>query len=257
MTHTDSYYAIGKSHTYCQDYADHSSIAAVLSDGCSRVYDINNKQINVRTDVGARILALTALSEFNEQHLTLDEHFKQIAILANRNRKSLELPKSTLSATLLAVTHKDGLYNMIICGDGAVCARFRETKEWIYATYKYDPLPPIYPTHWLDRSTPHGCTITIYRGTSMNTDISRNAYWYEDYLSTDRYDTVLIFSDGVFSFTKDNKPCPFETIIDKLLDFKRMKGCFVVRNLKAILGELESEGYIHQDDISAAGMHIE
>ncbi len=257
--HTDSYYTIGKSHTTCQDYADHSDNIIVVSDGCSRVYDINNKQIKARTDIGARLLAITTLSKLNQQKTqTLDDEFKQIIILADQHRKNLELPKSTLSATLLTATHKNHHFHIIICGDGILCARSRKTQEWTYIKYEYNPLPPMYPTHWLNEAEINKCKITYYElpGPNFGGSTPSWKYWHLTYIPTEDYDTILIFSDGIYSFTQNNKPIQIEEIIDKLLDFKRMKGCFITRNLTAILKQLEKEGIIHQDDLSAAGIHI-
>ena len=268
--HIDSYYAIGKAHTACQDYASHSWLReiAALSDGCSKVYDENDDLINARTDVGARLLVLTALNRQYENY-TIEDINKQTITIANEQRKSLDLPKSTLSATLLTLRRDYDKFLASISGDGVICARIRETKQWEFTTYEYItpeglPLPPTYLVNWLDRIQPQRCTSRTYTQNNesqyhivAHSGCYIQSYGGEEYYSINEYDTIIMWSDGVHTFTKDSQPIPIDKIMERLLDFKRMKGCFIVRNLIGILQELEKEGITHQDDISAIGIHID
>lgn len=255
---SDHHFVMGKSHDVCQDYALSFGGCAALSDGCSVVRDPSGKQIEAHTDVGARLLVHSALS--------LSECVSSGPDLARASVKSavslaraMGLGRDTISATLISLRSYGRSMGACIIGDGVLAARNAESKEWSVVSYSFSPIP-YYPRYIDDPDAPEpaisiqsvrngGARFTCPKWTNMYI----HTFWPEF-----NCDLLVAMSDGAFSFTKGCEPVPIESdLIDRLLDFRRMGGRFVVRHLRGVLKELEQDGIVNQDDLSMIAVYSE
>ena len=114
---TDSYYAIGKSHTVCQDVARHGgdrSPFIIVCDGCSG---------SPQTELGAAVLAQTISTLLQPPILSAHRRvqaFGPPAIFAAAySCDSLRVPRAALDATLMLAIQTDTHVQAAIWGDGA------------------------------------------------------------------------------------------------------------------------------------------
>jgi len=259
-----SHFVMGHSHSVCEDYAASTDTFAALSDGCSVVKDEEGNRIDPHTDIGARLLVCAAmkLQKTDPGGLTA----KIVVHGANDARRLLNLPEETLSATLLMLTDMKGYILAEICGDGAVAARVAGTSQWCISTVLYQSRP-FYPRYLL---SDHGVgdfqqsTGGLFTVNTTNPDGSectqassvRQRAWSTFQYETLRYDLVVAMSDGAFSFTQDGRSVTFDqTLAGRLLDFRRMKGDFMVRHLRGVLKELAQDGIVSQDDLSMIALY--
>lgn len=133
MIHADCAFRMGRAHLVCQDYAvarGGEQAVALLADGCSSSPD---------TDVGARLLALSALplvpclmeqetraaADANEKDTfaaILDKYHHDAVTEARRYVERLKLPGEALDATLLTLAASEGRWFASVFGDGVVVA---------------------------------------------------------------------------------------------------------------------------------------
>jgi hypothetical protein len=255
------HFTIGKSHEICQDYAFSSDDFAALSDGCSRVSRADGSLIEAHTDVGARLLVRAAFS-FQREKFTGGESalfLKLVAHSADNYRRSLGMGIETLSSTLICLKRQKDVIAVIVAGDGLVAARRKCDKSWTVYTVRFSG-PPFYPryllddTHcivsWRDKCEvryEHICSSEIYK-----------EFPFIGYFPVDEFDLVAAASDGMFSFTKDGKSVEFNwNFSQRLLDFRRMGGKFMVRHLRGTLEDLEKDGIVNQDDVSMIGLYAD
>jgi hypothetical protein len=62
-------------------------------------------------------------------------------------------------------------------------------------------------------------------------------------------DMISIFSDGMFSFLRNNEKY---NVLDQIFEYRNLKGVFVQRIMKFLNKKWEKEGIQHFDDISIA-----
>lgn len=260
MTNADHHFLIGRSHTICEDYCASQPQFAALSDGCSCVVGSDGKRMNAHTDIGARLLVRAAFHHQIEANLTM---LFQLAVhTANGYRRQMDLPVETLSATLLTLRSADNgnRVQAAICGDGVVAARRKTDKNWNIYQYQFDG-PPVYPRYCLMNTVPQAslCRLTKLPagGGCDNLDPFFMPFFGMPLsFPRDEYDLVVALSDGAFSFTQDSVPVPFADIANRLLDFRGLRGRFVLRHLAGVTEELAKDGFIHQDDLSMIAMHL-
>jgi hypothetical protein len=249
--HSDAYFATGKTHAVCQDYAYASDVDgwpyAVVSDGCSSSPD---------TDIGARLLARPVMaSAFVES--------SKIITAADCARKIIGLNQLCLDATLLlARMNENGGFSVIIYGDGYVVARDRETQNLGIVKIEYPSGAPPYISYQLD-SQRYNAFCDEYGFKAITTsiiisdgNISTVEEEHEDmrcYVASysSKNDIVAIFSDGIGTF---NGISDIDAI-QYLMSFKSMAGKFVQRRMKRFLKDRDSVS--HNDDISMAAIYAE
>lgn len=266
MILSDHHFAIGHQHSVCEDYAASREGFAALADGCSTVLDAEGKPIQAHTDIGARLLVRAAFRNCDERDPSM---LVQFAVhTADEYRRSLELSVDTLSATLLGLRDDGDVLTAFVSGDGLVAAR--SCGKWQCFAHQYHPRP-FYPRYCLlPRSDGQSCdrgldlTVDDVFQDSANFGYVGGAVGGGDFdpcqVSVYHFpksdcDFVLAMSDGAFSFLKDGVPYWGPALASQLLDFRRMKGRFVLRNLSGVLRELAAKGIVHQDDISMIALY--
>lgn len=281
--HADSHFVIGASHirqnTPCEDHARASIIEASgyisLSDGCSG---------GGETDTGSRILnsaAAIALSDYiagstfspNEQPIDLG---KIILPIAQSIATSMRLTNNDLRATLLyAVTTPDGGF-IHAFGDGNILIMHTDGSitwyelEWsqdkpYYLNYTGSALAGFLAAHDAD---PDGSFIVrkIMRAAdgakSVTTETytaTEGIYGYGIPITKDMQDSIqaiLLSSDGLQSFKRENERVDANEIIDNLICFKQWGGEFIKRRLSRMLSDLAKTGTVAMDDMSVAAIHF-
>lgn len=232
MSHADSYFYIGHTHSVCQDYAAHSERepAAYLSDGCSGA---------PMTDWGARILVQNALV-YGSGDTMLHVSEAQVA--------ALRIPEESLSATLGFVKLVDWRAEFGLQGDGYVIQKYRNGAmsvlhiEWLGDM----PLYPIYRIRNID--TRH-LTCELHRLHGRSTPTGNRAA---------DFDMIVVCSDGLGTFVDtENRMKPVD-VVDLAADICGVKvptGAFLQRRIKA-LKRRKWKSYRHNDDFSAIGLWL-
>ena len=250
----DHHFEIGHAHDVCQDYAASDGDFAALSDGCSVVTDGNGNHVRAHTDVGARLLTMAAFYHRYDKPEYSNRHHYAIRT-ADQYRRQLCLPRECLSATLITLSLRPMHVMCSISGDGIIAARARDG-QWKIHRFVYAD-SPYYLVYDLS-----GAVAFRGRPTDFIWDGDKElAYRCENfsnrYFSFGVFDLVVAMSDGATSFTKDGKSVEFNREFAlRLLDFRRMRGRFVLRHLRGVCKELRQEGVVHQDDISMIAMDV-
>jgi len=260
--HSDSSYVMGMGHRVCQDYAragrtpqEHPLVYGIVSDGCSSSPD---------TDVGARLLALTA-----ERRLRIafpgwvDNafcHAESLAVLTmkDKDRSFFDLPDEALDATLLFVAANSPDRARFACmGDGVIAA-----KDWdgalriwdVEATDGYPRYPNYVNNDARRKSVEAGAPWIVHFPGGGEYRTSRVVSFEQP---VDGAQVVAIFSDGVRSFTDaERNPIPGAEIVAELMAFKGYQGAFVQRRLHAFLKAAAKRGWRHEDDLAMAAIDM-
>ena len=269
---TDSYYAIGKSHTVCQDVARHGgdrSPFIIVCDGCSG---------SPQTELGAAVLAQTISTLLQPPILSAHRRvqaFGPPAIFAAAySCDSLRVPRAALDATLMLAIQTDTHVQAAIWGDGAIMWRQRSGRR-VLVSIEFKHGAPAYLSYRLDakrlagyrEQTKDGLrTISTYEDAGDGFKLSA---LYEDTgmepfsLDFPIYDVdlVLLASDGLGSFQRrvDShfEAVPINEVADKAFAFKSMAGSFVARRMRRFLTvEAPALGWHHDDDLSVAAIHL-
>lgn len=277
MVSADSYYAIGKSHRVCQDYAEHYSddrwAVARLSDGCSSAKE---------SDWGARFLLRAA--QYHGQLVPLYRVAETAAYMAT----VAGITRESLNATLLQAAVRTLHLIATVAGDGVVIGRRRDGGFDI-SSVEYPSGAPFYPRHSLCGGHPDPDTVyNRYLATFGRSYLIRRWTWAggkaslcggsveERQLPDDpschsnvfefsriEYDLLIILSDGIHSFTRlmltetsrITLPIPLADLFGEFLTFKSFKGDFVARRCAAAFKAINGYGWSHYDDFSMAAVY--
>jgi hypothetical protein len=224
-------YAIGSSHTVCQDYARAGAELAVLSDGCSGSPD---------TDIGARLLVSAALLEpvidtgLPERAAATAMGWAAAQGLAVSGRGP-----GCLDATLLLAWRDGEHLRALIAGDGAVAVRHRDGRiDCHRIDHGTTPPYPIY-RHQPDRLA---CLTAPIAPVLFSVPVAE-------------VDLLAVLSDGVFTFTGPLGPVPAADIAAELLGVRAPVGDFLARRLRRFRTRTcIARGWSHSDDLSIAGV---
>lgn len=259
--HLDSYFALGKTHTVCQDYAaTHNKDGRVflaLSDGCSSSPD---------TDFGSRILVKKAIALTNQ----LDNSFSPMAFADGINdaRKSLGLSKSCLDATLMFAQQIDDEMVINIWGDGVLHVKYKTGKTETFDV-EFPDNTPAYFSYLANLTVDtylasHGkrvvnCWTNGMSDGVLNCPVEKHRYNLESRFNLDEIEHVFLLSDGVKSFCKmvngSWQPIPIQEVIEQVTAVKNSNGEFMVRRMRKFLFDFcPKNGWIHEDDIAVAAM---
>jgi hypothetical protein len=279
--HADSFFAIGKAHKVCQDYAEVSSdsrgnLLAALSDGCSS---------SPHTDFGARCLVLAAMEQHRflptkeiEAHLALRT---ALAVLSY-----LYLMSESLDATLLLAQMRGGKLRITAFGDGVVVVVFKDG-TWRSWSISFSGDAPAYLSYLsngvlgrrLQEYAEHygHRTITLTESYGESSETTERIFLpgglpsYEAYaqaLGKVLYEAdaaqvqrVFLCSDGVRSFRRPTAapgiydPVPLDEVLVQIMAIRSPAGEFMVRRMRRFLGDFcPKNGWVHDDDVAVAAI---
>lgn len=256
----DAYFALGKAHTVCQDYAgvqkDGVGVRIAVSDGCSSSPD---------TDFGSRFLVKTLLGS---PSFSLD-YPEFLARMAYKAVSSLGLPSSSLDATLLVAEIRGANLNVMAYGDGVIDVEFKSGVRQTYSI-EFSNEAPAYLSYFL-RQNDLDTYFARYGNRKVTIDdsetdlprvltskVSKGEYGFSLTFPWDRVGRVTLCSDGVRSFRKLVPPGTFESVsLDRVLtevnSIKAPAGAFVVRRMRRFLYDYcPKQGWFHDDDVAVA-----
>lgn len=267
---TDTFFTIGKTHTICQDYAEHAPDHVIVCDGCSTAPESN---------VGAVLLSRAAKLFLRKFPFRDTEHFTQSTLTtAYAYARAMELHEDSLLATLLMAKRIDNNLKAVVAGDGIVAARYRGTSKWKVVEYTFISGAPFYLRYTLDPAVEQhyvntfgttvrqrvieiDCTTQDVKESfsilfSKKEEGSMGPYTLDFPLA--EYDAVAVITDGGSSFLKtetgktSKQPVnvPLHTILLEVLNFKNYAGAFVQRRCKAAFKKFHEENNFNSDDFS-------
>ena len=259
--HTDSYFALGKTHKVCQDYAathnkDGKLILAV-SDGCSSSPD---------TDFGSRILVKKAIDLAIES-----DNYPSLTIFAcgiDNVRKTLGLSKNCLDATLMFAQQMDNEIVVNVWGDGVTYVKYKSGRTETF-DIEFPDNTPAYFSYWANLTVDtylanHGkrivnCWTNGKKDGVLNYPVNKQRYNLESRFVLDNIESVFLFSDGVKSFCRMVngawQPIPLSEVLEQITAVKNCNGEFMVRRMRKFLYDFcPKNGWIHEDDVSVAAM---
>jgi hypothetical protein len=244
----DAIFAMGKTHTICQDYAYSDGENVSLSDGCSSSPD---------TDFGARFLCRMG-------HGALRLNFPW-------------LPLEAFDATLLSASVIDENFYVQAFGDGVVIARRRDG-SWVANVIEFPSGAPLYMSYGVDqRRLDRYCAefgaekrMITYWSATVKSEMPIAALTktggiqpYEILYPIAEYDLVLLASDGVLSFQKPNGSATSRSFVDVSLPEilpellpRDLNGEFLKRRIKRFLAEKVKLGWHHSDDVAFAAVGV-
>lgn len=252
--HADCAFHIGSQHLRtgcaCQDYAVAGTIDdrayAVVSDGCSS---------GGRTDVGARLIALTAARCLREVDDVNPFHF----ILSAR---PFDLGINDLLATCLTLSVSEAGTTINIQGDGVVSIKEYESSLYMIRT-DWARNMPCYPAYANDdfagfiasQGGPDFPAFRIERDINGDCEVQTRpvSAVLDGYRITLRgpLSSVAVFSDGVTQVDGMD----WKQVVRELMSFKSVEGDFVKRRLNRFIRDAKGRGPI--DDIAMAAIVAE
>lgn len=258
----DAFFSIGSTHHICQDYAvyNREKSYVILSDGCSSAPD---------SDFGSRLIVKAAEPHvFKEPKTLCSETLKNILNFS----KILNIPETSLFATLLILRESNGIIESLCVGDGVIVG-VEKTGNIVVIEYNYKSNAPYYLAYEKNKEDiefyVQECgdkvikKTTIINQDSINSVIEERSILDTPYLidkwDINAYSTVAIMSDGVQSFleTKQNKmtgtttiSVPLFDVIKELMAFKNTTGSFVLRRCIKALKTFKEKNWFHADDLS-------
>ncbi|MCK9429346.1 MAG: hypothetical protein M0R17_05040 [Candidatus Omnitrophica bacterium] len=239
---TDSYYVIGRSHNYCQDYAYAYSNKICLSDGCSLTSKDGICTPHKTSDIAARLLCRM---DINLLHPSI-----------------LHLSDISLDATYLECSHeKDNTVKLTIIGDGVIYIKTDVEEKIIIRSY--NPNTPLYMSYVYDENGRDMYekfkpilterVINLTTGEDTSNQIENSPYYGKNVQILENIKTISLFSDGV----TDIYGIDVKEAVIALVSFKRTNNQFVMARMKAQLREWNSRDIYPNDDLSMATMIIE
>lgn len=270
----DAFFAIGRAHTVCQDYARAGVIPgtnrayAVVSDGCSSSPD---------TDFGSRFVTAAAI-----RSLPVGGNDFDLGSVIWRAKEPTAgfIPDSCLDATLLiAFEHLDGKVHVVAVGDGVILARRRSgvvCEAWVIEMGGV----PGYLSYLLDIQrfrdyvrTGYGKRVTTHYVNGVEEGQRTNQIAVSDGLlptvdnlfgelvfDPETYDLVMVLSDGVQSFRhmERGEAVPVLSVTPHVMDIRVLAGEFLQRAHRFFLTKTCPKlGWQHTDDFGAAAIYID
>jgi len=166
-----------------------------------------------------------------------------------------------------------------IFGDGVVVSRSKNNGAYYIDIIDYEDNAPIYlyynlPGFYEEYRKKYSGKRTISRYKISNEfdemhildeihDQSPPNISYDLIHDRNDFDLVLVMSDGILSFLKDeitktsrNKvEVPINNVLEKLCKFKSSTGEFIKRRCKRFIKDTKKLGWSNFDDVSIAGIH--
>lgn len=261
----DSIFTIGKTHKVCQDYTASGYYASnpfiIVSDGCSSSPD---------TDFGARLLTRVCAATYTDnKEIDPDEMIMETQEMG----RLLGLDPLSLDATLLCATHKDGVCDVQMFGDG-VLVKTRQDGVHEVTTVEYVSGAPFYLNYGLNLQRKAGFIekfglkkkVTSYSlgpgNLIKNCEVKEDSdpKHYSERASASPYKAISLMSDGALSFyyllntgtSKLQVPVHLADILTQLIAFKGYQGEFVQRRVQRFKKDMDKNEWQHADDMSLA-----
>jgi len=260
--HSDVYFATGKIHSACQDYAFAAEIKGqpfiVLADGCSS---------SPHTDVGARILAHRLISDLRKGVVknTSPDQQQLLSVVSSGQCvvEMLSLPPACMDATLLFTTFlNDGIALAHVVGDGVV-ASLKKSGAIYMMSFECPAGAPEYVNYLTDAKRHEKFlrefgSKRILRTSILQPDgavevieeLAFEAMLYSRCFTIPDSKVLALFSDGIRTF----HGLKTEQVVRELMAFKNLKGSFVQRRMKRFLKTCETE---HDDDVAMAAICLD
>lgn len=259
MIGLDFFNAIGQAHLVNQDYSfgDLQPFPHIMvSDGCSS---------SPHTDVGARMLSLAIHHYFrsNTSNQTINEtDMLSFALKKARSMiHSLDLPETSLDASLIIAYVKNQMLHISAYGDGVVFIDHRLLGELSF-DIQYSHNTPYYPSYQLDKGRNE-----IYRQQAKNAiktiqiddkparpvSLLEPVQWL---LPVHLVNKVIIASDGINSFVDKTRhqTISYRKVLSELQNFPNSNGQFLTRRVRRTLKLLNKQDIHHQDDMAVAAI---
>ncbi len=280
----DCAFRIGSTHEVCQDYALSGKNTVSIADGCSG---------SVLSDIGSRVLSVTAMNKMIELESLHDFDEKELILLARPSIKVLNLPNECLDATLLCAAKKEDVAEAICYGDGIIAIKMKDGYILIICV-EYTDSYPFYINYlfdktnrfknWEENHNNRKITFSIIKPDGEIKIISSECHktpriGYDkgevgllratEYkvmveLMTPDVESISIISDGVQSFyhtlitgySSQNEKIPYHDVLKDLLSFKSYTGKFVQRRMNKFVKTCAKKEWSHSDDISIAAIYL-
>lgn len=256
----DAYFAMGKSHTVCQDYAGVKGtgvgVRVAVSDGCSSSPD---------TDFGSRFLVKATLGSLAYTLPTAP----YIAALANEGAMAVDLPTSCLDATLLVAEVRGDKLEVVVYGDGVIDIEYKDGRRETHSI-EFEKEAPAYPSYflrpddmalYLEKYGTRTATLTSPlddRSGAVVQRVTREEYGYPMGFNWDVIRRVTLCSDGVRSFRRVVSPGVFQSVpladvLAQVTTIHSTAGAFMVRRMRRFLYDFcPKNGWFHDDDVGVA-----
>lgn len=287
----DAFFARGKTHMVCQDYAtsgvtDRGHRYAIVCDGCSSSPD---------TDIGARLLARSAALEmrligFAEEvnggwgtdAMRMPALERKIIDTAANAANEVDVDLRCLDSTLVAAYRstdkrkgqpvREGV-RVSMRGDGVVVTRHRDGGFTIYVV-DHEKNAPRYLSYELEKDRLEGY-LKKYGERSRRRLYTSGSGWLDEFTNefdghpsdqffpAEEIDLVMVLSDGVQTFqrvvrtgtSKLLEDVPVEQVVEHLMRIKGVKGEFLKRRCHKFLSTYCAlNEWQHYDDFSAAAI---
>ena len=273
LMNADCYYACGSSHNVCQDYAvvdaPEETARAFVADGCGSSED---------TDIGARLLCRLAqrywsLNDINSSAMN-------IVCTARVTLDLLAVPDEALDSTLLVANADKEFCTVRMFGDGVVVVRDREGLFKVFKV-EYNGNAPLYLSYFISegrrakyveqglgvmtvKEIRDGEVVNESEIHFKNEETAKDNSWWA-MIEARYHDLVLLFSDGVDSFTsveqtetgRQKSSVSLTDVLDEFMKIKGTGGEFIKRRAKRFLRDAAKRGWQHEDDFSVAGIWLD
>lgn len=264
----DSFFTIGHGHIMCQDYALHGIYDnipyIIVADGCSA---------SLMVDVGARFLVLAAQEALINIFSGDDFENVQIdSLVINKIKDVIKLfPNITDSfadATLLIGWVYNGIYYGYMFGDGNIIYKTKDAMT-VYNT-SFSQSAPDYLSYNLNPARKQEYinykenvkSSLYYTKLSNPTRVNLDTFPSEIFCPTKivipvtNGDLVGLTTDGLSSFSKNNKSILWYDMAEELMNFKLCQGEFVTRRINAVKRNGVKDGLGHYDDFSMGVIQV-
>ena len=274
MSIADVFFALGRTHSVCQDYGVAESPDPTDPDGRSKVIVCDGCSSSPDTDTGARLLARAALSAGPFD-------VNKTVIRAKGFAEALDIPLTALDATLILLREtetKDA--EVIMYGDGVVVGRRRDGSGYDYWVVTYSHNAPGYLSYLTSPSrmaeymkagglrrvsgvsTAPECDWTLVPPLGLAEAPADPSIPIIFGFPRDIYDIVVVLSDGAESFQQRGGnqffPVSVRDVLDQILDFKVLTPGFVRRRLGKFLRVFcEANGWLHTDDLCVGAIILD
>jgi len=278
---TDCAFCIGATHDICQDYALAGKTSIAVSDGCSG---------SPRSDIGSRVLSITAMNKMTELESLLSFDEKECILLARPAIKMLNIPNECLDATLLSAILYEKALQAMCCGDGIIAIKLKDG-NMVIIDIAYKDSYPFYMNYLYDSTGRYKNWITNHnkrKATKVILDPDWNILSHDEISGISRlpkdigiireldYKTVIeitdksiieyiaLMTDGVHSFyetittgtAKFNSALTSVEVLEKLLSFKNFNTSFVQRRMNKFRKDCLKNNWGNADDLSLAVIYL-
>ena len=203
----------------------------------------------------------------------MGDSFTYVIENAKEYARSVSLPKEVLTATLIVLAADKEQIRIHGMGDGGFIVL--PTKKALKVgglfhnprvrTVEYKDNYPMYPIYLREKNfyMPDSNMMVKHRLDLETGETLSSEHSFERKLSIQNiFDIedvkfIGIFSDGMECFLdQDNQLIPLKEIMNRVVDFKQLKGNFIQRRMNRFLKDCRKQDRVPYDDISYGGIWI-